>query len=459
MAIRWDSESDWKNNQDSSGTTGRNGDLRQGYSRDRPPLSSGLIGYWPLNDDNATDYSGNENHGSLNGGVTTGVAGKGGLQAMSFDGSDDYVDVSGAENSSFPVTISAWVKADGTGRIYSESTSSNGDNILALDIGGDPATAILYLRGQQNTPVTSKSNTEVIGEWHHIVGVATANELRIYVNGELENTQLHSRPFPNVSNAQIGRLLYSSGSISHLDGVIAQCSTYNRALSNSEIQTLYKWGSGDYARPPNNGVSYYKLDGDATDSWGANDGTTNSVTFTNDAIRGQAAKFNGSSSIGLSNLTGAGQDYTVALWLSTDVSPTNNFENVMYASGHTFDHDDLLINGKTAGSFDGGQPGVNIGANDGNWHHVTVVNDSGTHKVFKNSLYAGSWTNSLSSNNGVRDSIGARYDDSDNSYDAYGTGKVDDVRVFDRTLSRREIFQIYHYGTRGRDMRKHLVNH
>ncbi|MFT4892883.1 MAG: hypothetical protein ACI8Z7_000672 [Candidatus Nanohaloarchaea archaeon] len=56
----------------------------------------GLIGWWPLHENSgrANDLSGNGNHGSLNGSLTQGSAGKGGLVAYKFDGSDDYVSIS-----------------------------------------------------------------------------------------------------------------------------------------------------------------------------------------------------------------------------------------------------------------------------------------------------------------------------------------------------------------------------
>lgn len=70
MVIRWDSESDWENSQDSSGATGRNGELKQGIL-ERPDLSSDLVGYWPLDEESGTtvgDYSDESNDGSLTSG-------------------------------------------------------------------------------------------------------------------------------------------------------------------------------------------------------------------------------------------------------------------------------------------------------------------------------------------------------------------------------------------------------
>lgn len=51
---------------------------------------TGLIGWWPLHEKTgrSNDLSGNENHGSNNSPIH-GIAGKGGLTAYSFNGSDD----------------------------------------------------------------------------------------------------------------------------------------------------------------------------------------------------------------------------------------------------------------------------------------------------------------------------------------------------------------------------------
>ena len=81
---------------------------------------TGLVGWWPLNEDSgntAYDLSGNGNHGSLNGGITQGVVGKGGLTSYSFDGNDDYVDVGdSAFNLSEAISLSVWIKPDSLGQ-------------------------------------------------------------------------------------------------------------------------------------------------------------------------------------------------------------------------------------------------------------------------------------------------------------------------------------------------------
>lgn len=71
---------------------------------------TGLIGWWPLHEDSgrASDLSGNGNHGTLSGGVTQGVAGRGGLTAYSFDGVDGEVALP-AQTLGNSFTVALWV--------------------------------------------------------------------------------------------------------------------------------------------------------------------------------------------------------------------------------------------------------------------------------------------------------------------------------------------------------------
>jgi hypothetical protein len=80
------------------------------------PIEAGLVGYWNMDDNDIFsstlyDKSGSGNDGTIYG-ATSGVNGKI-KQALSFDGTDDYVEVT--DNSSLDITdaitLSAWVEA------------------------------------------------------------------------------------------------------------------------------------------------------------------------------------------------------------------------------------------------------------------------------------------------------------------------------------------------------------
>ena len=69
-----------------------------------------LVGYWPF-DGNASDMSGNENHGTVNG-ATLGADRFGMVgQAYNFDGVDDFIDVNHMVlNLPSSLSISLWVR-------------------------------------------------------------------------------------------------------------------------------------------------------------------------------------------------------------------------------------------------------------------------------------------------------------------------------------------------------------
>jgi uncharacterized protein (TIGR02145 family) len=78
----------------------------------KSPNNAGLVGYWAMEENTGTqagDSSGNHKNGTISG--TTWVDGKRG-KALSFDGTNDYVDFGEVDSS--VKTISFWVKADTT---------------------------------------------------------------------------------------------------------------------------------------------------------------------------------------------------------------------------------------------------------------------------------------------------------------------------------------------------------
>jgi hypothetical protein len=77
-----------------------------------PDLLTGLIGHWTFDEGSGTtvaDSSGNNNTGTLVNGPTWDTGKIGG--ALSFDGSDDYVDASNLSyNTDYPLTVSLWIQ-------------------------------------------------------------------------------------------------------------------------------------------------------------------------------------------------------------------------------------------------------------------------------------------------------------------------------------------------------------
>ena len=205
-----------------------------------PP--SGLVGWWP-GDNNASDIIG-ANDGTLMNGATF-AAGKVD-RAFSFDGVDDYVEVTDTTNFNFnqPLTVEAWVflNHNNYGGIIGQwgYGGAGGDAfMLALDDS--------YLRG--TLPIQGLyhlySNSKIlINTWTHVAMVYDGSQLELYVNGALDASESISvNPVASSQTVKIGLEDIMSGGKHYLDGLIDEVSIYNRDLNPSEIQSIYDAGS------------------------------------------------------------------------------------------------------------------------------------------------------------------------------------------------------------------------
>lgn len=415
-----------------------------------------LVGHWPLHEDSgrANDLSGNNNNGTVYG-ATQGVSGIGGLTSYSFDGTDDYVDVSGSEGGSFPVSISAWVLPIGTGRIYSQSATSNSKNMLNIELNGS-GQARLYLRGQTSDPIYVEGGGDLRdGDWHLITGVAKGNVLEIYADGKLIGRKEHSQPFPIVDNANIGRLLYSAGDTSYFNGHIADTRLYDRALTPKEVRELYEWGAMGSAKP--DGTSRYTFneddrglstdsDGVVYDSWGSNDGDVYGAVFENGKF-GDAASFDGADDyIDVGNVQDK-QHYTLSTWIKPNVLDQNRTIISAWDSTDSSAHWRIILRGNSNKEGvllhrDGADNlvqlvGGNLSANS--WNHLCAWWNGSTLKLYVNGKHVASTNCSGMETAPDSWNIGRQ----GHAQAEYFDGLIDDVRIYPRALTPHEISAIY----------------
>jgi hypothetical protein len=422
--------------------------------------------------DKAYDLSGNGNHGTVNGAIQ-GSTGRGGLSAYSFDGDNDHVKISSssetdsmpAAGNGLPVSFSVWFRQSvgGGGRIYSESQSGTMD-ILSISHNQ------VYIRDSSDPGTTVDINENLEGEWHHIVGVFQDSRLLGYLDGELIGLTSHSRS-PTVDNSYIGKLEYTQ-TLSHFDGQIASVRVYNRVLTPGEAKELYRQGSEDlHKKSLSDGsdpgaVSRWKLNDSsdastAIDAWGGNDGTINGAAYTDDSVRnsGKSLRFNGSDYVStpFNPNWGSNQSFTVSVWLCLD--DTSNRYYIVSKNNGT--GDGFLVSSYN-GDFrwnvgDGSNYTKILSSNNLSWNHIVGIRDdsAGEAKLYVNGEFVGS--KSVADYVTDNDQLVLGAYNADNSTYAY-EGKVDDFRIFDRALSSWEVFELYRWGSLGRDMRKELVN-
>lgn len=215
----------------------------------------------------------NDNFGTGNAtaknGPVPGRTGKLG-SAWQFDGSNDYICTDTDSNGSCDdvldqtgsFSVSAWIKTTDTdGAIVSKAKTSS-DRSFWLHVSGGRArfdvNAYRFIGGVGNcstsTPMTITSPITATvndGNWHHIVGLFTFNNMstgsssivEIYIDRVLRGleTSFTSGMCNTTADLEIGA--YLSGTY-NLSGLIDEVGIWSRPLTSAEITSLYNSGNG-----------------------------------------------------------------------------------------------------------------------------------------------------------------------------------------------------------------------
>jgi len=438
----------------------------------------GLVGYWTLSEGRGTDaddYSGNGNIGTINN--ASWVNGKRG-KALYFAGADttSYVQVSSFDN--FPtteITTAFWVKTNDSGGdgIISYASTESDNNWLIFN----SANIEIY----RNNPVTSGVSIND-NQWHHIVVTWRGNDGQIilYKDGE----QVYSGTLASGTSITTGGcLMFAQEQDSVCGGTVtAQAHTgtlddvriYNRILSPTEVLNLYKQSetrvnTSQNSRLTNGLVGLWSFNGPdisgttAYDRSGqGNNGTINGATPAIGKV-GQALSFDGSNdyisinnSTALDNISSAfsfaawvkfnqvtretdGYDWQAlftkdswgawyGLMLCTDAVNCPNHPLRFYHSG--------LTPGNSNYSWSNVKPNT--------WYHVAVVYDGSKTYHFINGVQVAdedvTGTPATNSNDLILGCSGSAC----STYPL--DGLMDDVRIYNRALSEREIKQLYMMG-------------
>ena len=190
-------------------------------------VSSGLVIELSF-ENNVQDSSGNNHHGTLTGATyTTGVSG----QAISFDGLGDYVSVPYVGN--LPQgSVAFWLKSSGsTGNTQLFFEGDGTSQYSSPGFEGDSANFYFFL----NEDVYVIPTTYTQGMWTHFAGTWDGSTCKLYKNGALVSSLSCLAGENGITNFYIG----GRGSSYTTYGLMDELKVYNRALSLSEVQSLY----------------------------------------------------------------------------------------------------------------------------------------------------------------------------------------------------------------------------
>jgi hypothetical protein len=192
-----------------------------------------------------TDITKNGNNGTLTNGPTFNAANIG---SIVFDGTNDYVQTSGTViNIAANWSTNVWFKTNG---------STNIGSLVVRGLAAENTQwrcEVQASTGKVNFLMRNPSDQSILGttstndnRWHMATYTNTSGLVRIYLDGNLEN----SATITNLgdiasSNLVLGRLGDSGGPY-YYNGSIAQASVYNRALSAEEIRQNYHASKGRF---------------------------------------------------------------------------------------------------------------------------------------------------------------------------------------------------------------------
>ena len=218
-------------------------------------ITTDLVGYWKFDDGvgiTATDSSGNGNDGTLTNGPTWTTGQVDG--ALSFDGSNDYVDCGNNASLDFDtnLTISIWfnltntIDSDFVGKdvLISRATSaSSSDNDWSLAFNDDDNGRLRF--GTFGDNIQTATASWIGGNWYQVSIVQiSSTEGYVYVNGVEDN--YNSDYNPGGINGVLNNILTIGRNIApaetnYFNGLIDEVRVHNRALSAAEITELYNY--------------------------------------------------------------------------------------------------------------------------------------------------------------------------------------------------------------------------
>jgi hypothetical protein len=198
------------------------------------------VAYYKMND--ATDETGSYDGTATN--VNFNVAGKFG-NAGEFNGSSSFIDTNAKIPASLDFSVSFWMKSSDTssGNHYIFGTKGNYQTngwFITNNAG-----KIVYGEGNGVDNATSQTSPSVVadGNWNHVVVTrAAGGTINMYVNDSRVITDASVGTYYMTSSnwaydTHIGR--YSASSILFYNGKIDQVRIFDRAITSTEVETLY----------------------------------------------------------------------------------------------------------------------------------------------------------------------------------------------------------------------------
>jgi len=370
---------------------------------------------------------------------------------ITFDGSNNYINVSSSVNVGNPNTICALIKLSSSNAdtiIYGPNANGqdnwlgiNGNRLYMFVTQAADVNNVTF----QGTTTLDTTNTR----WYFVTSIVSGSSATLYLNGIQENTTSQAFTIASWSGTlAIGR----RGAVSqrYFNGSIKNVLGYSRALSQSEILQNYYLGriitdSLVVMLDAANQVSYNK----ETNSWYNLSGVLYNGTFQNSPtysnVNNGVIDFDGTSAwVQISTYTFGNGNWTCNVWVQGDLIVYSGTGNIVSnSSGGPVTSAMGFVSSKIHyRNYDGAwkSNSGNTTLSAGRWYMLTWVNyagataGGGTMKMFVDGLADSSVFNSYTTNGGPCDAIGR-------NWFSYFNGKIGVVQFYNKSLSDSEVTQ------------------
>jgi len=394
---------------------------------------------WAL-DNSIFDSTGNHN-GSTSGNMTYTVGGEefDGINAAIYDGASYHNLPINAGLKVTNLTVCLWYKGTTHTNMlfnFGSRDTNHAGYYLFIDPNGKVFFEVGSNTGTVNlTHYRAMSSTSVItdNKWHHLCGTYNGTDVSLYVDGVLERTAVYTGglAYASTTYGNLGTFKYWSGSsIYTMTGKLDGVKVFDYAATADQVQAL----------------SRFTLDA----TYNNHDGTINGTPVFGTGQIGNAMTFDGVDDyIAIPNSADLRPtQLTVSAWANASSSGVifSSYSQDTFVAGFC-----LRIAGGLAdflvGKNTGGTQGVDYeratsAADPKNtWRLFTATYDGINLKLYLDAVLVDTtaWVGiAYAASNKVR--IGNRWQAAD---DAFITGSIDDVRLYDRPLSLTEIEDIF----------------
>ena len=408
------------------------------------PLDSGLVAFYPFNGNTNDSSSYKNDAGPTFATLTTDRFGKPN-SAYAFSSTNTLINC-GFHATLDPsvtnkVSVSAWVK-------FSNITGSQaivgrwGTSPVAYILYKDAANNIIWnINNNANTTVQYPFTTIKKNTWYHIVGTCDNQSVTLYINdievGKSAGVTVITHPTENLT---IGN---ESSGPSPFQGVIDDIRIYNRALSKSNVDSIYLEHGWD--SPMSGLVAYFPFNGNTKDlSVNGNDGKARNASFVTDRF----GKLNAACFLNLDtvvcadkNIPAGNKSRSFSCWYYSDEAqlPGVGAGSLIWYGNETTNNNQHLSVTSGFLRYGGYNNDVDYVATTpiGKWMHVVTTYNGTTASIYVNSKLVATdtkvdWNTVLNGKLFIGREL--------------KNAKIDDIRIYSRAIFQNEIDSLYHEG-------------